>query len=158
MNFRRIMVPLDGSPLAETVLAPAVEIARKYGATMLLLRAAEAHTMGADPTEAQVAVVRDTEMYLQTLKTQLETTGISTVETSVWYGPAADAIVEAAHFRKADLIILSSHGRSGLGRLFLGSVAEKVLRASTTPVLVLRPGGAPIATPDERRAREVGRT
>jgi nucleotide-binding universal stress UspA family protein len=70
--------------------------------------------------------------------------GLEAVETSVWYGPAADAIVEAARYRGADLIVMSSHGRSGLGRLVLGSVAESVLRATATPILLIRAGAAPL--------------
>ena len=58
----------------------------------------------------------------------------------------AQAIVEAAKYRKADLIVMSTHGRSGIGRLVLGSVAEKVLRATAVPILLLRPGAAPLDT------------
>src|SRR5205807_1955958 len=70
---------------------------------------------------------------------------LAAVDTSVWYGPPAEAIVEAARFRRADLIVMSSHGRSGVGRLVLGSVAETVLRASTVPILLLRPSNVPVA-------------
>ena len=52
------------------------------------------------------------------------TAGVANAETSVWYGPPVEAIVEAARYRKADLIVMSSHGRSGVGRLVFGSVAE----------------------------------
>jgi nucleotide-binding universal stress UspA family protein len=68
----------------------------------------------------------------------------------VWYGPATAAIVEAAATSQADLIVMSTHGRSGIGRLLLGSVAESVLRATHTPILLLRPEGAPVATPRGR--------
>jgi nucleotide-binding universal stress UspA family protein len=57
----------------------------------------------------------------------------------VWYGPPVEAIADAAQLRKTDLIVMSTHGRSGLGRLVLGSVAESVLRATSTPILLLRP-------------------
>ena len=69
------------------------------------------------------------------------------METSVWYGPAAYAIVEAARIRKVDQIVMTTHGRSGLGRLLLGSVAESVLRGTTTPILLLRAEGAPVEAP-----------
>jgi nucleotide-binding universal stress UspA family protein len=62
----------------------------------------------------------------------------------VWYGPPADSIVDAARFRKADLIVMSTHGRSGLGRLVVGSVAETVLRSTTTPILLVRSQEAPV--------------
>ena len=148
MRVKTILVPLDGSILAESALAPAVDLAREHGATLVLLRAAEAHTRPmADPIEAQVQTVRGAEDYLAGLRGRVTQAGIAGVETSVWYGPPAEAIVEAARFRGADLIVMSSHGRTGLGRLVLGSVAETVLRATRVPILLIRPGDAPIDTP-----------
>jgi nucleotide-binding universal stress UspA family protein len=73
--------------------------------------------------------------------------GFTKVDTAVWYGPAAAAIIESARFKKADLIVMSSHGRSGLGRLMLGSVAESVLRGTTVPVCIVRVPGAPLEVP-----------
>jgi nucleotide-binding universal stress UspA family protein len=73
--------------------------------------------------------------------------GVDKVETSVWYGPPADSIIEAARVSGIDLIVMSSHGRSGLGRLVLGSVAETVLRGTTTPILLLRDREAPLTPP-----------
>jgi nucleotide-binding universal stress UspA family protein len=72
---------------------------------------------------------------------------VRNLETSVWYGPAAPAIVDAARLRKVDLIVMTTHGRSGLGRLILGSVAESVLRGTSTPILLLRAPGAPLEPP-----------
>ncbi len=147
MSFRRILVPLDGSGLAEAALARAVSLAGDDGIVMLL-RAAEAHTIpGADPTDAQVEVVREAEEYLAGIAARLEQPGGKKVETSVWYGPAASSIVESARVRKADLIVMTTHGRSGLGRLILGSVAESVLRGTSVPILLLRADGAPLEAP-----------
>ena len=144
MDFKTILIPLDGSTLAEGGLAKAVELAKEE-TRVILLRAAEAHTLPtADAAEAQVKVVREAEEYLAAVKARLAKAGVTRVETSVWYGPPADAIVEAARFRKADLIVMSSHGRSGLGRLVLGSVAESVLRATKTPILLIRDDHAPL--------------
>jgi nucleotide-binding universal stress UspA family protein len=72
------------------------------------------------------------------------------VETSVWYGPAAHAILEASRIYKVHEIVMTTHGRSGLGRLLLGSVAESVLRGSTTPILLLRAEGAPVQPPSSQ--------
>jgi nucleotide-binding universal stress UspA family protein len=144
MNVKTILVPLDGSVLAELALKPAVELAREKDAKLVLLRAAEAHTTVGDPTEAQVAVVHEAEEYLAGVRARVLDGGVAAAETSVWYGRPAEAIVEAARYRNADLIVMSSHGRSGLGRLVLGSVAESVLRATATPILLIRPGNAPI--------------
>ena len=71
-----------------------------------------------------------------------------TVQTSVWYGEPAVSIIDAANAQHADLIVMTSHGRSGLSRLIMGSVAESVLRGTTTPILLLRADGAPVARPD----------
>jgi nucleotide-binding universal stress UspA family protein len=160
MNVKTILVPLDGSIVAEAALRPAVEFARDKAARLVLLRAAEAHTLIGDPTEAQVAAVREAEDYLGGVRARLERGGVEDVEVSVWYGPPAEAIAEAAGYRKVDLIVMSSHGRSGLGRLVLGSVAETVLRATEVPILLIRPGHAPIdtpymAAPPEREASHV---
>ncbi len=147
MKLSKILVPLDGSALAESAIPKAVELGGDEP-TFMLLRAAEAHTLpGVDPTEAQVEVVREAEDYLAGVAARLKEQGIDNVETSVWYGPAASAIVDAARLRKADLIVMSTHGRSGLGRLILGSVAESVLRGTTTPILLLRVPGAPVEAP-----------
>ena len=129
MKVKTILVPLDGSIFAEAALAPATDLARQAGATLVLLRAAEAHTLPmADPIEAQVDVMDEAQEYLAAARARLLTAGVGNVEISAWYGPAVEAIVEAARYRHADLIVMSSHGRSGLSRLVLGSVAESVLR------------------------------
>lgn len=148
MDKRRILIPLDGSLLAETALAKAVELSGETPSTLILLRAAEAHTFpGMDPTDAQVSVVREAEEYLAGVAGRLEAEGVKDVRTSVWYGPPASAVVEAARAQKVDLIVMTTHGRSGIGRLILGSVAESVLRGTRTPILLLRAPGAPLEEP-----------
>jgi nucleotide-binding universal stress UspA family protein len=148
MKLEKILVPLDGSALAEAALPTAIELlADRPTATLLLLRAAEAPKMpGRDPIEAQLRVVREAEDYLGSVATRLSNSGINGVKTSVWYGPAAPAIVEAARVGKAAMIVMTTHGRTGLGRLVLGSVAESVLRGTRTPILLMRDGAAPIDT------------
>jgi nucleotide-binding universal stress UspA family protein len=98
MNVGKILIPLDGSALAEAALQHAIEMVD--GATLSLLRAAE--------TDARSASDRA---------------------------------------QKVDLIVIATHGRSGLGRLGRGSVAEAVLRGTRVPVLVVRPDGAPVEVP-----------
>jgi nucleotide-binding universal stress UspA family protein len=147
MNLKTILVPLDGSTVAEAALAPAVALAREAGAKLVLLRAAEAHTLPTtDPIEAQVDVMREAEEYLARTRAKVMGAGIADVEVSAWYGPAVEAIVQAARYRDADLIVMSSHGRSGVARLVIGSVTERVLRGTSVPILVIRPDGAPIDT------------
>jgi len=148
MTLEKILVPLDGSTPAEAALPTAADMARTSGARLLLLRAAQAHTLpGVDPTEAEIKVVSEAETYLAEVKDRMGTAGITNAETTVWYGPAAAAIVEAAQFHRVGLIVMTTHGRSGLGRLILGSVAESVLRGTTTPILLLRAEGAAIELP-----------
>jgi len=143
MKFSKILVPLDGSILAEAALWKAMEIAD--GGTISLLRAAEAPTLpGVDSPKAQVAAFRKAQEYLRRVVKRLNSKGISKVEANVWYGPPTAAIVESAHTQKVDLIVMSTHGRSGLGRLVLGSVTESVLRGTTVPILIVRPDGAPV--------------
>jgi nucleotide-binding universal stress UspA family protein len=147
MTPTKIMVPLDGSRLAEVALPEAFDFARR-GAMLVLLRAAEATRLpAADPTESQVAVIREAEGYLASVAARARTAGVDKVETSVWYGPPAESIIDAARVRGIDLIVMSSHGRSGLGRLVLGSVAETVLRGTTIPILLLRDREAPLTPP-----------
>jgi len=144
MKAERILVPLDGSPLAEMALPKAVELlSDRPGAALILLRAAEARTLpGVDPIDAQAAVVREAETYLATVADRLREQGVTHIVRSVWYSSAAKAIVEAARVRKVDLIVMSTHGRSGLRRALHGSVAESVLRRTRIPILLVSAGGA----------------
>lgn len=145
--MKKILVPLDGSRLAEAAIDTAIDLA--VGPfTLDLIRAAEAQSLpGVDPTEMQVQVIREAEEYLASVRDGLARRGFTKVDTAVWYGPAAAAIIESARLKKADLIVMSSHGRSGLGRLMLGSVAESVLRGTTVPVCIVRAPGAPLEAP-----------
>ena len=137
MAFKKILAPLDGSMLSELALTPVVELAAG-DASVVLLRAVEAHTFpGVDPTDRQVQVVDDAKEYLARIERHLRWRGVKDVQASVWYGPAVSAITEAAETRGVDLIVMSTHGRSGLGRAVMGSVAESVLRSVTTPVLLV---------------------
>jgi len=148
MKANKILVPLDGSELAEAAVADALDVPNRHSASLMLVRATEAHILpGVDPIKAQIAVVNDAEMYLASVKAGLEKRGFHNVETHVWYGPAAPAIIEAARVYKVDLIVMSTHGRTGFGRLVFGSVAESVLRGTTVPILLLRPSAAPVELP-----------
>jgi nucleotide-binding universal stress UspA family protein len=147
MKTNKILVPLDGSTLAETALPDAFDLVAQDG-VVILLRATEAHVLpGADPIMAQIDAVADAEKYLAALKSELEERGHRNVETHVWYGPPAASIIDAARLYQADLIVMTTHGRSGVGRLFYGSVAESVLRGTTIPIFLRRPSEAPVEAP-----------
>jgi nucleotide-binding universal stress UspA family protein len=136
--YGRILVPLDGSPLAEKILPEVVELATLHTSEVILLRVALAHTFpGADQTEAQVRAVEEAEGYLADVRQRLAAGKIQ-VSSAVRYGHAAEEILDHAQSRSVGLIAMSTHGRSGLRRWVLGSVAEAVLRAAPVPVLLLR--------------------
>ena len=136
--FTRILVPLDGSPLAEGILPEVAKLARLHGAEVMLLRVALAHTFpGGDATESQVHAVEEAEGHLVEVERRLAAQGIA-VRRAVRYGHAPEEILDHARASRVDLIAMSTHGRTGIPRLVLGSVAEAVLRASPVPVLLLR--------------------
>ncbi len=134
--YKTILVPLDGSELAEKCLKEARELAALAQAEISLLRVVRAVTVpGTDPTDKEVEVVDRAQAYLDRVARGLEADGL-TVSTHVRYGHPAKEIIDAS--KKADLVAMSTHGRTGLGRWALGSVAEKVLRHSEKPVLLIR--------------------
>lgn len=149
--FTSILVPLDGSPLAERALPYAEALARAGGARLILFRAAMAHTLpGLNHREAEMAAMAEAEAYLEEVARPLLARGL-TVDTAVPYGKAAEMIVEEVIIREADLIVMATHGRSGLGRWVYGSVAEGVLARCAIPVLLVRAWQrAPVAPFGER--------
>jgi nucleotide-binding universal stress UspA family protein len=149
---KTILVPLDGSALAERALPYATALARRAGAHVVLVRAILAHTLpGADPTDAQVALRKRAEAEIDATAEQVRLAGVD-AETHVYYDEATAAILDAVQARQADLIVMASHGRTGLGRWIYGSVAERVLRRAPVPVLVV-PGAVSGAWPADRSPR-----
>ncbi|HKZ04779.1 MAG TPA: universal stress protein [Methylomirabilota bacterium] len=149
MHLDRILVPLDGSAIAETALDTAIELARlEPGAALLLIRAADAPPApGSDPRARQDAVIREAELYLGEMAGRVRARGIPRVQTTVRNGAAARAIVEAAERDAVDLIVMSTHGRTGLRRVVLGGVATAVLGGTKIPVLLVRDEEAPVSRP-----------
>ena len=122
--FTRVVIPLDGSELAEQALAPACHIAERFGSELLLLRV----------VTPERPLVEEAEAYLSGLA--LPVLGLS-IRTRVLCGAPPELIIAAAAECGADLIVMSTHGRAGLLRLLYGSVTEAVLRGSPVPVLVV---------------------
>jgi nucleotide-binding universal stress UspA family protein len=133
--YRRIMVPLDGSDLAQSALPHALELGRALSATVLLFYVR-------DPRSGSVEAAR---RYLAFVRDQQAVPGV-TVDILVGEGPVAAAIIDAAQHEQVDLIVMATHGRSGMQRVVYGSVAEQVLRSSTKPILLVRAPGAPVET------------
>jgi nucleotide-binding universal stress UspA family protein len=139
-----ILVPLDGSALAERALPFAERLAGRSSAKVVLLRAAQAWTIpGSDPAEHQLKALHESEAYLERLADGLSERGIS-VEVASLYGNPARAILDAAHTRQADLIVMATHGRGGLRRWAYGSIADQVLRQAEKPVLLVPDKAAPV--------------
>ncbi len=144
--YRKILVPLDGSALAEAALPPVVELAQCTGAHIVLLRVMVTPVyeyMMTDPgvvaltAEARTINRQEVENYLESVAAGLRQKGLA-VTTETCDGPIADSILDYAESIHADLIAMSTHGRSGIARWLLGSVAERVVHAATRPVLLVR--------------------
>ena len=134
--FHTILVPLDGSELAERALPYAEVMARANGCRILLLRVVPAsHVIVGDPMADQAKAVREAESYLADVAARLKTPQI--IESAVFIGDPADSIVEEIDLRNVDLVVMSTHGRSGLGRWVYGSVADQVMRRAMVPVLLI---------------------
>jgi len=146
--YERILTALDGSELAERILPHVEALALKFGASVVLVRAVPVmeQTVRAqaglaagyvDPTPVIEADRREAAQYLERIAERLIGGGLAVV----WKQPegsAAEAILEHARGSSADLIALTTHGRSGLGRVVFGSVADDVLRRAPCPVLLVR--------------------
>jgi nucleotide-binding universal stress UspA family protein len=143
--FKRIMVPLDGSRFAEGALPYAQMLAGFSGGCIELVRVAvhpSSYVYVSDP--ATLASLYDSdrahcEAYLQGVAERVRRESGLEVVTTVLEGPVADALLDHAAASHADLIVMSTHGRSGMERWLLGSVAERVMRGAKAPVLLIRP-------------------
>ncbi len=143
--FKHLLVPIDGSPTAELAVAKAIGLAKAFDSKVTAIYVVDPYPftgVGADFAYGQAqylntakAVANDA---LANARKQIEDAGVAletaTVEThAVWRG-----ILQAADSSGADLIVMGSHGRSGIEKLVLGSVAQKVLTNTHLPVLLVR--------------------
>ncbi|HJZ46807.1 MAG TPA: universal stress protein, partial [Roseiflexaceae bacterium] len=135
--YKRVMVTLDGSELAQTALPHALELCRALGATLVLLHVRDARHGSPEASRR----------FLDFTRRQHAKDGVS-IQTLMREGSVAEAIVRAAEEEQIDVIVMATHGRSGLQRAVYGSVAEQVLRSSTKPVLLVRVAGSPVEQPD----------
>jgi nucleotide-binding universal stress UspA family protein len=148
LTLRRILCPTDFSDVSLRAEAYAAALASHYEATLHLLHVDPPLPLMAPYGEVPVDIRLFEEQRAQAVadlaaaKTRAQTSGI-TVETSLRGGHAAREILEVVRDQSADLVVLGTHGRSGVEHLLLGSVAEKVLRKAPCPVLVVPPGAHP---------------
>lgn len=133
--WKRILVPLDGTPEGEAVLPEALRWARKSGATLDLARSTTPDYLAGGFGAA--AKAKDPSPYLEALKQRLSSEEVP-IETAALRGAASREIVDRARETNADLICMSTRGRSGLLRWILGSAAETVIRTAPCPVYARR--------------------
>jgi nucleotide-binding universal stress UspA family protein len=143
VRYETILVPLDGSSFAETALEPARQIALATQAVLVLLSAVPDDPIFADMVSSFGSLpLWDHEFewrrdYLEATASRLSGEGLK-VERHVVYRPPLDAILEMGERQRVDLIVMSTHGRGGFQRLWLGSVADEVVRRASQPVLLVR--------------------
>lgn len=148
--YRRAVVALDGSPVAEAIIPFILEIAGPLDMELVLVRVnwpvppevieGSRHVTLEDPEASRIHA----EEYLALVAAELRKRGVR-VRTMVRRGQPVDEIVAGAREAGADLIAMTTHGRSGFGRLLFGSVAEAVLRESRLPVFLMRVTEAQVA-------------
>ncbi len=145
--YHTILVPLDGSERAEAILPHVEDLARRYGSKVIFLQVVELESseivglgMATYSTSASQNLEQRTQeakMYLTTQQRKFQEEGIE-VQTYVAHGPVVEAIINTAERSQADLIAMASHGRSGLSRVFYGSVAAGLLHRVDRPLLLIR--------------------
>ena len=149
-TLKSIVVPLDGSKLAEIVLPRAIELAKRLRLEIVLTRAYQlplsTYTAAdapyiPDSDALRTAPREEAEAYLEAKVSELEENGIEKVSSTLLFGSGADEIIDLARTTPDNLIAMCTHGRSGLKRWALGSVTEKVVRHSGDPVLIVRAEG-----------------
>lgn len=142
--YERILVPTDGSPEVERAVEHAIELAGVHGATIHAVYVVNTASFATLPMETSWEGVgsmlrEDGEAALERVRELGEAAGV-TVETHIVEGSPSREIVRFAETCDVDLIVMGTHGRGGIDRLLLGSVAERVVRASSTPVTTVQVG------------------
>jgi nucleotide-binding universal stress UspA family protein len=145
-DWKRIVCPIDFSDASKAALETAAELSKRYGAMVALFHAypvpgytfpdgsfvASSKMMDELSTQAQ--------KHLEEWKAIAEGLGIKHVEAATAIGEPAHEILEFCKAQQADLVVIGTHGRTGLQHALMGSVAERVVRRATCPVLTVRPG------------------
>jgi nucleotide-binding universal stress UspA family protein len=143
--FKKILVPLDGSKFAEGILGIVKGVATGYRTPeVVLLWVAEPIRRFSEVGEDWRSDIDETvevpaKEYLSRIAANLKKEGIATVKVDVVWGRAAEEILNYVKNNQVDLVIMSTHGRSGVSHWMMGSVAERVVRHSSAPVLVASP-------------------
>ncbi len=146
--FKQILVPLDGSTRAEQALPVAAQLARASSGTIVLMRVANFPIdYGGGYTQAPLLTEQVIETELDNVDDYLKKVAISealagiSIKTEAMFGQPLQDILAVVESRRVDLIVICSHGRTGLKRWALGSIAQALAHQSPVPLLVLREGG-----------------
>lgn len=161
--FRHILVPLDGSSLAEQALPLAAHLAKESGGIVSLLHItnlsfeygpylAQPFAYVEDVVERDIA---DAQLYLDQVA-RSEVLKDIRIHKEAMSGEIAQSILDFAHTRTTDIIVMCSHGRTGIQRWALGSIAQKVARYSTKPVLIVKNNHSPLPTTNEPASHPIG--
>jgi nucleotide-binding universal stress UspA family protein len=161
-GFGSILVPLDGHSLAEQALPVARHLARQAGATLHLVTVQPPMSplvltseVAAAAQELEEETSKDLAAYLDRIAGELRAAGV-TVTTALLHGPPADRIDAYVLDRWIELVVMTTHGRGGLSRLWLGSVADHLLRTLEVPILLLRAHEGPQPTEYHRILAVIG--
>jgi nucleotide-binding universal stress UspA family protein len=149
--YRRILLATDGSELADRASTHALELAKALGAKLTVVTVTEMFPNGpyspipwpADIERYEAAAALSAEKILDRVRETARSLGVACAARHVATQPAAEGILMACRDYGCDLIVMASHGRSGLSRFMLGSQANKVVTLSTVPVLMRRPCATP---------------
>jgi nucleotide-binding universal stress UspA family protein len=142
--YSKILVPLDGSPLAERALEPALEMARTSDSEIILLEAVQDSLAAVPEARYHVPLMETYRSAVVSMKYLRDIAGrlraqVRKVRWHVEEGDPIDAILSFAHHENVDVIVMGTHGRSGLSRVVMGSVAEKVAVTTHRPVVLVKP-------------------
>jgi nucleotide-binding universal stress UspA family protein len=140
--FDKILVPLDGSELAEAIVPHAEAVADRHQAEVILLQVLSAKRVN---PERAAKERHESEDYLMGVEQRLLEKGMNARYTIRHGSDPAAEIVDYAEVNKVDLIAMSTHGRSGMSRWLFGSVASRVLQGTSKPILLIRSAGARIS-------------
>jgi len=138
VGWKKVVVGTDGSKFSKVAVDKAISFAQSYGGELLVISVVDVPVeLYAEAPKAVEDMVRKAKGYTAAVKSQAEAAGIK-VETYVGEAEADEAILKLARDEAADMIVVGSHGRTGLRRLLMGSVTEKVIGNAPCPVLVAR--------------------
>lgn len=146
--FERILVPLDGTPQSEAALPVALGLAKRLASNLLLMRVSEVKPPLLDTVKREVEVLTTANEYLHQVFTAITDPHYGPsieperVKTAVAYGSPIEQLTTLAPFERANLIVMTTHARTGLSRLVLGSVAGGVVHNAGVPVVLVKPAKA----------------